>query len=78
MNHIGCLYDQPGCERCRPKGLLNPFKDIVPCHSFTSVGPARAGYPNAILQLARTRYAGFNDHHLSEKLCEVEGFSLGR
>ncbi len=31
-----------------------------------------------ILQLARTSYAGFNDHHLCEKLCEVEGFSLGR
>jgi transposase len=31
-----------------------------------------------VLQLARTTYAGFNDHHLCEKLCEVEGFSLGR
>src|SRR5580700_8471761 len=31
-----------------------------------------------ILELARTRYAGFNDRHLCEKLCEVEGFSLGR
>ena len=31
-----------------------------------------------ILQLARTRYAGFNDHHLCEKLVEKEGFSLGR
>src|SRR5487761_536520 len=31
-----------------------------------------------ILQMARTTYAGFNDHHLCEKLCEVEGFSLGR
>jgi len=31
-----------------------------------------------ILQLARTRYAGFNDHHLCEKLREVEGLSLGR
>ena len=31
-----------------------------------------------ILHLARTTYAGFNDHHLGEKLCEVEGFSLGR
>jgi transposase len=30
-----------------------------------------------ILHLARTRYAGFNDHHLCEKLCEVEGLSLG-
>ena len=31
-----------------------------------------------ILHLARTTYAGFNDHHLCEKLCEVEGFSLAR
>jgi len=31
-----------------------------------------------ILRLARTAYAGFHDHHLCEKLCEVEGFSLGR
>jgi transposase len=31
-----------------------------------------------ILELARTRYAGFNDHHLCEKLGEVEGLSLGR
>ena len=28
-----------------------------------------------VLQLARTTYVGFNDHHLCEKLCEVEGFS---
>src|SRR5712692_602105 len=32
----------------------------------------------AVLRLARTKYAGFNDHHLAEKLCEVEGFSLAR
>jgi transposase len=31
-----------------------------------------------ILALARTRYAGFNDHHLCEKLVEQEGFSLSR
>jgi transposase len=36
--------------------------------------PAR----RSILRLARTTYAGFNDHHLCEKLCEVEGFSLSR
>src|ERR1700685_2714109 len=30
------------------------------------------------LHLARTTYAGFNDHHLCEKLCEVEGLSPGR
>jgi len=32
----------------------------------------------SILRLARTTYAGFNDHHLCEKLCEIEGFSLSR
>jgi transposase len=31
-----------------------------------------------ILLLARTTYAGFNDHHLCEKLVEKEGLSLGR
>ena len=31
-----------------------------------------------ILQLARSRYAGFNDHHLCEKLAEVDHLSLGR
>lgn len=30
------------------------------------------------IRLARTTYAGFNDHHLCEKLCEVEGLSLSR
>ena len=32
----------------------------------------------SILRLARTTYAGFNDHHICGKLCEVEGFSLSR
>ena len=31
-----------------------------------------------VLRLARTKYAGFNDHHLAEKLNEVEGLSLSR
>jgi transposase len=31
-----------------------------------------------ILELARTRYAGFNDHHFCEKLCDVESLSIGR
>ena len=33
---------------------------------------------NRTLALARTRYTGFNDHHLQEKLVETEGFSLSR
>jgi transposase len=32
----------------------------------------------AILRLARSKYAGFNDHHLAEKLNEVEGLRLSR
>src|SRR5208282_585368 len=32
----------------------------------------------ALVRLARTTYAGFNDHHLCEKPCEMEGFSLSR
>ncbi len=31
-----------------------------------------------VLALARGKYAGFNDHHLCEKLCDQEGFSLSR
>src|SRR5439155_2288499 len=31
-----------------------------------------------IVQLARSTYAGFNDHHLCEKLVERDGFSLSR
>src|SRR5271157_4072624 len=30
----------------------------------------------AVLRLYRTKYAGFNDHHLCEKLNEVEGLAL--
>src|SRR5712692_511227 len=32
----------------------------------------------ALLRLARSKYAGFNDHHLHDKLIEQEGFSLSR
>ena len=48
----------------------------------TADGPAPAACrpvsASASFRLARTTYAGFNDHHLCEKLCEVEGFSLSR
>jgi transposase len=42
--------------------------------------PRRLSEPlrQRILHLARTRYTGFNDHHLAEKLNEIEGFSLSR
>jgi transposase len=44
--------------------------------------PSHRRLPDAvreqILGLARGTYAGFNDHHLCEKLIEREGFSLSR
>src|SRR3981189_3010276 len=44
--------------------------------------PSHRRLPDAvrrrIVQLARGIYAGFNDHHLCEKLVEREGFSLSR
>ena len=44
--------------------------------------PSHRRLPDAvrerILRLARSTYAGFNDHHLCEKLVELEGFSLSR
>src|SRR6266700_6950375 len=44
--------------------------------------PSHRRLPDAmgqqLVQLARSKYAGFNDHHLCEKLVEREGFSLSR
>jgi transposase len=44
--------------------------------------PSHRRLPDAvrqrIVELARSTYAGFNDHHLCEKLLEREGFSLSR
>jgi transposase len=44
--------------------------------------PSHRRLPDAIREtvvaLARSKYAGFNDHHLCEKLVEREGFSLSR
>jgi transposase len=42
--------------------------------------PRRLPLPvrDRILRLARSTYAGFNDHHLCEKLTEQEGLSLSR
>lgn len=31
-----------------------------------------------ILELRQTKYVGFNDHHFTEKLCEVEGLEISR
>src|ERR1019366_7010192 len=65
------------------KGDLACVRDPAPPRPPPSRGrPSHRRLPDRlrdrILQLARTTYAGFNDHHLCEKLVEVEGFSLGR
>ena len=41
------------------------------------VSPRRLPEPARILEPARTRYAGSNDHHFCEKLCAVESLSSG-
>jgi hypothetical protein len=41
------------------------------------VSPRRLPEPARILEPARTRYAGSNDHHFCEKLCAVESLSIG-
>jgi len=44
--------------------------------------PSHRRLPDAkrknILRLARTKYLGFNDHHLAEKLNEIEGLAVSR
>jgi hypothetical protein len=51
-------------------------------HTSAAAGPAPRRLPERtrarILELARTRYAGFNDHHFREKLCDVESLSIER
>jgi hypothetical protein len=48
----------------------------------TAVGPApaacRSGFAKPSSLWPAPPNAGFNDHHLCEKLCEIEGFSLSR
>lgn len=44
----------------------------------TPVNALAAGLPERVRELARTTYAGFNQQHLTEKLNEVEGITIGR
>ena len=67
---------------------LKRLKQRYRCGGEAALAHASRGRPSPrrlpepvrqrILRLVRTTYAGFNDHHLCEKLCEVEGFSLSR
>src|SRR5271170_163222 len=67
---------------------LKRLKQRYRCGGEAALAHASRGRPSPrrlpepvrqrILRLVRTTCAGFNDHHMCEKLCEVEGFSLGR
>ncbi len=88
-----CVQGNLACARAAELLDLSPrqVKRLKACYrqgSAAALAHASRGRPSPrrlpertrtrILQLARTRYAGFNDHHLHEKLIEQEEFSLSR
>src|SRR5271155_2526895 len=88
-----CAKGEMACARAAALLLLSVrqvkrLKKRLREHGEAALAHANRGRPSPrrlptrvrqnIVGLARTTYAGFNDHHLCEKLCEVEGFSLSR
>src|SRR5258707_2312432 len=88
-----CIRGQVACARaaellCLSVGQIRGLKNRLGEDGEAALAHASRGRPSPrrlpvrmrdrILHLARTRYVGFNDHHLCEKLREVEGCSLGR
>ena len=74
-------YDEAMDPRCG--GDHGIFDQMVCLAAHASRGrPSPRRLPRhlrqRVLHLARTRYLGFNDHHLAEKLQAVEGFSVSR
>src|SRR5713101_4372733 len=88
-----CIKGEVACARaaellCLSVRQIKRLKKRLREDGETALAHASRGRPSPrrlpvrtrdrILHLARTRYVGFNDHHLCEKLREVEGCSLGR
>ncbi|MGA8409335.1 MAG: helix-turn-helix domain-containing protein, partial [Candidatus Acidiferrales bacterium] len=88
-----CVQGNLTCARAAELLALSPrhikrLKSRYRLGSAAALAHASRGRPShrrlpqrtrhRILALARTRYAGFNDHHLHEKLLETEGLSLSR
>lgn len=88
-----CLQGDMACARAAELLSLSTrqvkrLKKRMREHGEAALAHANRGQPSprrlpaqvrrSVLRLARTTYGGFNDHHLCEKLCEVEGFSLSR
>jgi len=55
-----------------PAALAHGNRGRLPAHALAEATRAD------VVRLARERYAGLNDAHLTEKLVEVEGLTLGR
>src|ERR1700756_3432566 len=88
-----CIKGEMACARaaallCLSVRKINRLKRRVREEGEAARAHANRGRPShrrlpdavrrRIVQLARGTYAGFNDHHLCEKLVEREGFSLSR
>src|SRR5258708_19754627 len=89
----GCVQGELACARAAELLNLTPrqVKRLKPRSrqgSAAALAHANRGRPShrrwpertrqAVLRLARSKYAGFNDHHLHDKLVEQEGFALSR
>jgi transposase len=59
-------------EKHGAKGVVHGNTGRVPQHRVAEARRER------IVELRRKKYAGFNDHHFTEKLCEVEGVRISR
>lgn len=88
-----CIKGDMACARaaallCRSVRQIKRLKKRMREDGEAALAHANRGRPShrrlpdavrqQLVQLARTKYAGFNDHHLCEKLVEREGFSLSR
>src|SRR6202790_5751872 len=88
-----CIKGEMACARaaallCLSERQIKRLKNRMREDGAAALAHANRGRPShrrlpedvgkRIVQLSRTLYAGFNDHHLCEKLVEREGFSLSR
>src|SRR5271167_4374685 len=88
-----CVKGEWACARaagllCRSVRQVKRLKKRMRENGEAALAHANRGRPSPrrlpdavrqrILRLARSTYAGFNDHHLCEKLVECEGLTLSR
>ena len=59
-------------ERRGAKGVVHGNTGQAPPHRIAEA------VREQIVELLRKKYAGFNDQHFTEKLCEVEGVTISR